>query len=86
VPVLVRYNSSRECRTVHEERFEVVSRSVQEAINAVRDTIDVPEVEVYAWGPRGGKVTRYVGWWSYIANGLGIRRAPVQSNLFNTEQ
>lgn len=86
VPVLVRYNSSRERRTVHEERFEVVSLSVQDAINAVRDSIDCPEVEVYAWGPKGGKQSRYIGWFSHIGRALSTsRQEQVHRSLFATE-
>jgi len=29
-----------------------------------------PETEVYAYGPKGGKVHRYIGWESSIGNAL----------------
>lgn len=89
VPVRVRFNSSRLCATVHTETFEVVARSVVEAVNAVRDMVHVPEVEVEARGPKGGKVYRYIGWESYIWSEMCRRKeyAPVQRSLrFEGEQ
>ena len=62
VPVLIRCNDSVQCRTVAEIRTTVISRSAAEAANWVVDTYNRPETEVYAYGPRGGEIRRYIGW------------------------
>jgi len=84
VPVLVRFNDSRQCATVAEVRLSVVARSVVEAVNHVRDEMrHIPETEVIGYGPKGGKVQRYVGWYSAIGAGLIDRpdSGPTQAGL-----
>lgn len=82
VPVYVRENSSRLCRTVASRWLIVTAHSAADAANYVRDTIDRPETEIIAIGPKGGEAHRYVGWHSAIARGvLGAHRVPVQFNL-----
>lgn len=70
VPVRVKYNDSRRCETVHELELEVTAHSAVEAANWVRDRIHEPEVEVFAYGPKGGETYRYIGWYSYIGSAL----------------
>lgn len=67
VPVRVLFNDSRQCATLHVEEFEVLAGSVAEAANWAREQVSTrPETEVHAFGVRGGKVSRYVGWDSAI--------------------
>lgn len=67
VPVVVRFNDSRLCATVRSESFDVLAYSPYEAANWARAHVATrPETEVYAYGPKGGTVRRYVGWDSAI--------------------
>jgi len=71
VPVRVLFNSSRACATLAETLVYVDSYSAVDAANAIRDEVALrAETEVYAYGPQGGRVTRYVGWESAIWSGL----------------
>jgi hypothetical protein len=71
VPVRILFNNSRLCRTVAVKIVWVKARNATEAANYVADEYGWrPETEVYAYGPRGGKVHRYIGWESSIANQL----------------
>jgi hypothetical protein len=53
----------------------VLAPSATAAANHVRDTepgvYDRPETEVFAYGPNGGEVYRYVGWYSFIGKRIG---------------
>lgn len=69
VPVKILFNDSGRCETVKKIETVVIARTAAEAADFVRDRIyDVPETEIYAWGPKGGEVYRYIGWHSAIAN------------------
>ena len=68
VPVRIVLNDSHQCRTVAVKIVSVVARSAVDAANRVRDEwAHRPETEVYAYGPKGGEVHRYIGWESSIA-------------------
>lgn len=70
VPVRVLLNNSTTLATAV-RIVEVIARNAAEAANLVRDEYGSrPETEIQAYGPRGGKVCRYVGWESAIANEL----------------
>lgn len=63
VPVIVRHNDSRLCATVLERRFEVLAESATAAATWARNRVDtIPETEVIAFGPKGGRVERFIGW------------------------
>lgn len=75
VPVIVHFNNSVTFDT-DELRLDVISHSATEAANYVRDLVaQRPETEVYAFGPSGGQVYRYVGWESSIGAMLLAPRA-----------
>ncbi len=82
VPVVILFNNSRACATVAKIETTVVAHSAAHAANWARDEIveDRPETEIYAWGPKGGRVHRYVGWYSAIANAM-LRREPEPEQL-----
>jgi hypothetical protein len=72
VPVVVKFNDSRQCRTVAERTYTVISHSPADAANAVRqEWAHRPETEVVAYGAKGGETYRYVGWFSAIGHALG---------------
>ena len=82
VPVYVVMNDSTLCATVAERRFEVLARNAAEAANLVRDEyLARPETEIYAYGPQGGEVYRYVGWESSIAAQMMAPRGGEQLGL-----
>lgn len=71
VPVVVRVNDSRICATIVEKTIWVISKSPVDAANWVRDQLDIlPETEVEAFGPKGGRNYRYEGWVSAITTGI----------------
>jgi len=71
VPVVIRCNDIVRCLTVAEYKTTVLARNATEAANYVRDEwAHRPETEVFAYGPKGGEVMRYVGWYSCIGNAL----------------
>lgn len=82
-PVLIRHNSSRECRTLAERRLTVIASSAADAANWARDNEagNIPETEIIATGPRGGEVLRFIGWDSAIGNELFEDRGPAQLRL-----
>lgn len=74
VPVYVVFTApmARVPGTVATIKYDVLAGSATDAANLVRDLWqDTPNTEVLAYGPRGGEVHRYVGWYSAI--GLGIQ-------------
>jgi len=82
VPVFVVMNDSTLCATVAERRYEVLARNATEAANLLRDEYaERPETEIYAYGPQGGEVYRYVGWESSIAAQMMAPRGPEQLGL-----
>ena len=84
VPVIIRHNSSRDLCTLKEREFTVLARSAAEAANWARDNEagNIPETEIIAFGPKGGRVDRFIGWESAIANEVfGAGRAPLQLRL-----
>lgn len=86
VPVQVLINDSRMCWTILEVRFWVIARSAKEAANWARDRLaTVPEVEVFAWGPKGGETHRFVGWESAIGTQL-VRYLTDQQTEANLEE
>lgn len=70
VPVRVRLNSSRACATLATLRFFVIAPSAAEAANWVRDNepgvFARAETEIDAWGERGGRQSRFIGWESAV--------------------
>jgi len=82
VPVLIRRNSSRLCKTVSREWITVIARGAADAANwVIANAIDNrPETEVIAIGPKGGEVLRYNGWNSCIGRELFSARQ-TQLNL-----
>lgn len=82
VPVLIRENNSRACRTEGIRWLTVYARGAAAAADYVRDRITRPETEIIAIGPKGGEAHRYVGWHSAIARAvLGAGRGPCQLRL-----
>jgi hypothetical protein len=76
VPVVVKFNDSRLCATVAELRTSVIALSVEDAANFVRDEFGSrAETEITAYGPKGGKCHRYIGWESSIWHEM-IRSRP----------
>lgn len=70
VPMRICINDSRVCSTVLELRFWLIAKSAADAANWARDRLEMlPETEIYAWGPKGGEVYRYVGYESAIGTG-----------------
>ena len=62
VPVRILFNSSRQCRTIAVKIVWVKARNATDAANYIRDEYSWrPETEVIAYGPRGGKVERFIG-------------------------
>ena len=71
VPVFVLLNDSTLCSTVAEYRYDVIARSATAAANLLRDEWAArPETEIFAFGPEGGKVHRFVGWESAIGHAM----------------
>lgn len=71
VPVVVRVNDSRLCETIREKTIWLIAKSSQDAANWVRDKLEfMPETEIEAFGPKGGRQYRYVGWHSAISAGI----------------
>lgn len=81
VPVLIVRTESRTL-TSTEQLVWVISRTAAEAANWVRDNdaAGVPETEIYAWGPLGGVVKRYIGWDTVIMQQV-MDRAPTQYRM-----
>ncbi len=74
VPVYVVFNApmARVPGTLATIRYEVLASTAADAANMVRDLwADTPNTEILAYGPKGGEVHRYIGWYSAI--GLGIQ-------------
>jgi hypothetical protein len=68
VPVRVDFNDSQQCATVARREFTVLAYSAADAANWARDRVATrPETEIYAWGPKGATVKRYIGWQSALA-------------------
>jgi hypothetical protein len=82
VPVVVHFNNSTTFET-QELRLDVVAHSAVEAANWVRDQFATrPETEIFAYGPKGGKTYRYIGWYSCIASSLmGIGLPNLQQEI-----
>ena len=77
VPVHIRHNSSKDCCTVADYWVITTAHSAADAANYVRDqVIHIPETEITAVGAKGGKVERYIGWYSSIANSVHGSRDP----------
>jgi hypothetical protein len=71
VPVVVRVNDSRLCETIKEKTIWLIAKSPQDAANRVRGQLEfLPETEIEAFGPKGGRNYRYVGWYSAMAAGI----------------
>jgi hypothetical protein len=82
VPVCIKENSSRLCKTLRTSWTVVTARSATDAANWVRDRVKRPETEIVAIGPKGGEVHRYVGWESYIGSAVFGAKAPKQLDMF----
>ena len=84
VPVEIVMNDSRLCATVAVERINVLAWSATDAANWVTDRIARPETEIHAYGPHGGKVSRFVGWETAVGKMMFGRLSKVrQLALFN---
>jgi len=82
VPVRVLHNSSALCATVREDLVYVDAYTAADAANLVRDEHQtMPETEIYAYGPKGGRTGRYVGWYTAIGASLRLERGPRQLGL-----
>lgn len=82
VPVRILFNSSRQCRTIAVKIVWVKARNATEAANHIRDEyMWRPETEVIAYGPRGGKVERYIGFESSIAGQLFGGGVPISASF-----
>ena len=76
VPVMININDSRMCTTRLQLKFWIIAKSAVEAANWARDRLQyLPETEIWAWGPKGGEVYRYVGWESAISASLFDRKS-----------
>ena len=81
VPVEVHYNDSQQCATLARHSFTVLAFSAADAANWARDRVATrPETEIYAYGPKGAAVKRYVGWHSAMG-ALLFDRGPAQLSL-----
>lgn len=68
VPFVVLFIDSRHCKTLATEEGTVLAYSAVDAANLLRDEYATrPETQIYAWGPKGGEVFRFVGWESAVA-------------------
>lgn len=78
VPVRVDCNDSRACATVARLWFWVVAPTATDAANWIRDNEpgirSRAETEIRAYGPRGGEVYRYIGWYTAIGTALATAR------------
>lgn len=88
IPVVIIHNDSRGnletwCNPPKRE-FSVISHSATAAANWARDNEagNLPETEIHAWGPQGGRITRYIGWESAIMTEMFRARQPLTGNLF----
>lgn len=71
IPVEIHCNNSVQLRTVSVHRFNVIAPSAAAAANWAADRMRWrPETEIYATGPRGGRVKRFIGWESSIGYAL----------------
>lgn len=87
IPVTVHLNDSRRCTTLAQLRFNVIAPSAADAANWARDRFATrAETEIYARGPKGGTVKRFIGWESAIGAEL-FDRTPraVQCDLFEVQ-
>lgn len=76
VPVYVQLNLPEVFSHVT-ERHEVIASSAADAANYMRDIYSWrPATEIFAYGPKGGKVHRYIGWFTAIGTALATRRYP----------
>ena len=81
VPVRILFNNSVACRTEKVMVVHVIARNATEAANHVAGEFGHrPETEVYAYGPRGGEIYRYVGYHSAMANMLSTDRTSGRPN------
>jgi hypothetical protein len=82
VPVYVRFNDSRQCATIAETGpVWITAHSAADAANYLNQEINRAETEVYAYGPKGGEVMRYTGWFSEISRTIGAKMAGFQLSL-----
>jgi hypothetical protein len=83
VPVLVKLNNSRLCRTERIVETTVLSYSAADAANYVRaEYATRAETEVIAFGPKGGEVYRFIGWESAMFAEMRRRSEPETGLLF----
>ena len=81
VPVRVLFNDSQQCATIATREFTVLAFNAADAANWARDRVATrPETEIYAYGPKGATVKRYVGYYSAFAS-LLQDRGPAQLTL-----
>jgi hypothetical protein len=87
-PVLIVHNDSRACATVARRWVDVTANTAAEAANWARDNECrdsagrlIPETEIHAFGPRGGRTSRFIGWTSAIGDAL-LRPGRLTLNLF----
>ena len=67
--VFVLCNNSRKLTTERIETFSVLSYTAADAANYIRDKFAFrPETEIQTMGPKGGIVSRYVGWETAVGN------------------
>ena len=88
VPVCVQFNDSRRCATIARLTVTVLAPSAADAANYMRDVYATrPETEVFAKGPKGAIVKRFIGWESAIAARLFDRTPePRQLQLWEGAQ
>lgn len=66
-PVRVLFNNPRACRTERVQITSVIASSPAEAANYIVAEIgDVPNVEITAYGPKGGATHRFIGYESAV--------------------
>jgi hypothetical protein len=71
VPVVIRVNDSRLCATIKQKTLWLIAKSAADAANWVRDQLDfLPETEIEAYGPKGGRAYRFIGWSTAIGTGI----------------
>jgi len=86
VPVDVRLSDSRSdlletCGTIGTVHTSILAHSAQDAANAIADEWrNRPETEVVAYGPKGGKTARYIGWYTAIGSAMFAER-PAQVQI-----
>jgi hypothetical protein len=84
IPVRVQFNDSQTFASVS-RWLEIIAHSPQEAANYVVEALNRPETEVYAYGPQGGVIKRYIGYESSVWRAMSRRPSSPQPKQLKME-